>query len=425
MFYKWWIATYKEFLLLKRDIGGLIVLFLMPLVLVITVTLIQESTFVQTNTTQIPILLIDNDNDELSKSIISSLNENNSFKIIREVNGNKVDENQANNLVLKGKFQLAIVIPKNLTSSMNTKISQNVSGILSKIGMEDDFVSKIDTIGKQEIKLYFDPASNLSFKNGIKNRIDKMVSKLETQSVYKAFQEEFEIEEELFDGSSFFSFLEVNPIKEDKEIKPNSAQHNVPAWALFAIFFIIIPLSINIVKEKNQGTFVRLKTSPISYATIIGGKVVVYLAVCMLQFLLMLLVGIYIFPHIGLPVFTINGSYFLLFIVALFSGLSAIGFGILFGTIASTPEQSAPFGATFVVILAAIGGVWIPVFMMPKVMQIIAELSPMNWGLNGFYDIIIRNGNFIDILPEISLLGLFFVLMLFISIYFDKAKNAI
>lgn len=425
MFYKWWIATYKEFLLLKRDIGGLIVLFLMPLVLVITVTLIQESTFVQTNTTQIPILLIDNDNDELSKSIISSLNENNSFKIIREVNGNMVDENQANNLVLKGKFQLAIVIPKNLTSSMNTKISQNVSGILSKIGMEDDFVSKIDTIGKQEIKLYFDPASNLSFKNGIKNRIDKMVSKLETQSVYKAFQEEFEIEEELFDGSSFFSFLEVNPIKEDKEIKPNSAQHNVPAWALFAIFFIIIPLSINIVKEKNQGTFVRLKTSPISYATIIGGKVVVYLAVCMLQFLLMLLVGIYIFPHIGLPVFTINGSYFLLFIVALFSGLSAIGFGILFGTIASTPEQSAPFGATFVVILAAIGGVWIPVFMMPKVMQIIAELSPMNWGLNGFYDIIIRNGNFIDILPEISLLGLFFVLMLFISIYFDKAKNAI
>jgi ABC-2 type transport system permease protein len=34
------------------------------------------------------------------------------------------------------------------------------------------------------------------------------------------------------------------------DIMPNSVQHNVPAWALFAIFFIVVPLSINLVKEK-------------------------------------------------------------------------------------------------------------------------------------------------------------------------------
>ncbi len=77
------------------------------------------------------------------------------------------------------------------------------------------------------------------------------------------------------------------------------------------------------------------------------------------------------------------------------------------------------------VILAAIGGVWIPVFIMPKTMQIIAKISPMNWGLNGFYDVILRNGKFIDILPEISLLGLFFIVLLSISIYYDKIKNAV
>ena len=50
------------------------------------------------------------------------------------------------------------------------------------------------------------------------------------------------------------------PIVEgEKELIPNSVQHNVPAWTLFAIFFIIVPLSINIVKEKSQGTFVRLR----------------------------------------------------------------------------------------------------------------------------------------------------------------------
>ncbi|MCF6185558.1 MAG: ABC transporter permease, partial [Bacteroidales bacterium] len=105
--------------------------------------------------------------------------------------------------------------------------------------------------------------------------------------------------------------------------------------------------------------------------------------------------------------------------------LAAIGVGILLGTLANTPEQSAPFGATTVVILAAIGGVWIPVFAMPQVMQVVAKLSPMNWGLNGFYDVIIRNGELADIIPEISLLGLFFCSMIFISIYYDKVKNAV
>jgi ABC-2 type transport system permease protein len=179
------------------------------------------------------------------------------------------------------------------------------------------------------------------------------------------------------------------------------------------------------VKEKNQGTFVRLKTNPISYATILGGKVLVYLTVCLIQFALMLLVGLYLFPYLGLPNFEINGSYFLLFLVAIFSGLSAIGIGILIGTIAETQEQSAPFGATLVVILAAVGGVWIPVFAMPKMMQIFAQISPMNWGLNCFYDVIIRNNSFMEIFPGLLMMGLFFVAMMAISIYYDKAKNSV
>src|SRR5690606_37717763 len=95
------------------------------------------------------------------------------------------------------------------------------------------------------------------------------------------------------------SFKEILPKTEDKDIIPNSVQHNVPAWTLFAIFFIIVPLSINIVKEKSQGTFVRLRTNPVSYATVLGGKTLIYLAVCLIQFVLMLLVGLYIFPAIG------------------------------------------------------------------------------------------------------------------------------
>ena len=112
-------------------------------------------------------------------------------------------------------------------------------------------------------------------------------------------------------------------------------------------------------------------------------------------------------------------------LVAIFAGLAAIGLGLLLGTVAKTQEQSAPFGATFVVILAALGGVWVPVFVMPKFMQILSNLSPMNWGLNGFYDVFLRNASVKEILPEITLLLLFFIITTIISIVYNERKNAV
>ena len=423
--YKLWIATYKEFLLLKRDVGGLIILFLMPLVLVITVTLIQNSSFVKDDNLKIPILLIDNDKDELSESIIENLVQANTFDIFTDLNGQPINEDQANDLVLKGKYKMALIIPKGLTTNLNKKVAQNVNKILSEMGVEDEKDLDHEIIETQEIKLCFDPAAHLSFKNEVKNTIDKLASKIESEAIYKNFQKELEIDGDLFDESKVFAFREVNPHQEDLEIRPNSVQHNVPAWTLFAIFLIVIPLSINIVKEKNQGTYVRLRTNPVSYTTILTSKILVYLTICMLQFSLILMIGIYFFPYIDLPKFMINGSYLLLFIVAIFSSLAAIGIGILLGTVSTTQEQSAPLGATLAVLLAAIGGIWIPVFMMPKFMQLFAIISPMNWGLNTFYDVIIRRGSLIDVLPELSLLGLFFISMLLFSKFYDKFKNAI
>ena len=67
------MSIYKEFLLLKRDLGGLLILFVMPLVLIIAVTLIQDSTFKKVTDAKIPIVLVDNDNGKVSKSVYENL----------------------------------------------------------------------------------------------------------------------------------------------------------------------------------------------------------------------------------------------------------------------------------------------------------------------------------------------------------------
>lgn len=417
--YKLWRTFFKEILLLKRDIGGIVIIFLMPLLLIITITLIQDSTFKNLEGSKIPIIFIDNDHSEISKRIESELKASKSFQLLTNYN-----ENSAKKAVFSGEYQMAIVIPKNLTKDINSNIDSKVQTIVSSFGLEaDSTTTKVVASKAKDIHLYFDPATNVGFKNSVMNAINKMVFEIENKKIYKAFQDQLGTKEDL-DNKSLITFKEIIP-KSALEAKPNSVQHNVPAWALFAIFFIVVPLSINLVKEKSQGTSVRVRVSPTPYYIHILGKTFTYLIICVIQFLLMVAVGVWLFPYMDLPQFDVTGKLLPMLIVTVFAGLAAIGFGVLLGTMAKTQEQSAPFGATSVVVLAAVGGIWVPVFLMPEFMQKIAAFSPMNWGLNAYYNIILRNSGIGGIAKEIIFLFLFYIAMVTISLFYERKQNAV
>ena len=94
----------------------------------------------------------------------------------------------------------------------------------------------------------------------------------------------------------------------------------------------------------------------------------------------------------------------------------------MLGTIATTQEQAASFGSVSVVILAALGGIWVPVFMMPSIMQMLSRISPLNWGLEGFYDVFLRGGGMTEVLPYVALLLGFFVIMMLIAFFYNRFK---
>ena len=418
--YKLWRSFIKEIQLLKRDSGGIVIIFLMPLLLIITITLIQDSTFKNLEGSKIPIIFIDNDKSEVSKVIKKELETSKTFELVTDYN-----EKSAEKAVFTGDYQMAIVIPENLTKDLNSNIDSKVQTVVSSFGLETDSTATKTVASKtKDIHLYFDPATNAGFKNSVMNAINKMVFEIENKKIYKAFQDQLGTTEDL-ENKSLITFKEITPNKGKEEVMPNSVQHNVPAWALFAIFFIVVPLSINLVKEKSQGTSVRVRVSPTPYYIHILGKTFTYLIICVIQFLLMVAVGVWLFPYMDLPQFDVTGKMFHLIIVTLFAGLAAIGFGILLGTVANTQEQSAPFGATSVVVLAAIGGIWVPVFLMPEFMQKVAQFSPMNWGLNAYYDIILRNSGIGEIAKELIFLFLFYIAMVTISLLYERKQNSV
>lgn len=418
-------AIIKELRLLRKDLLGFAIIFLMPVVLIITITFIQNSVENNSNNVKLPILIVNNDEGELSKKIINKLVDENNLKLVTEYKGKTLTEDAGRELIKSGVQKILIVIPSDFSNYIHQQTDYHVSQLLAEVMPNPSQSSQVEksTSSLKEVQIHFDPAISNSIKLDIKRAMEGMVSDLEAKALYDTFEEEFEADLSFLTEQQLISFKEISVSILDKNLTPTPVQHNLPAWTLFAIFFIILPLSINIVKEKNQGTFIRLQALPVSSLTLMTSKIIVYLLVCMVQFYLMLLVSIFLFPVLGLPALIVEGKLIGLTVMALFSSLAAIGYGVLIGTFAKTHEQAAPFGATSVVILAAIGGLWFPVFAMPETMQMIAKVSPMNWGLEGFYNVLLRDANFISLAPYLSLLLVFFIINITIAVIYEKKIN--
>ncbi len=412
---------YKDYLLLVRDLGGLAMMFLMPLALVVLMAYLQNSTFNSINESKVPLILLNADNDSLGNSITEQIVVTHIFDITTDLNGEQLTQQSIEKAVARGDYQIGIVIPESTTELIRKNVQQSIMQTFN--GTQNSI--SLDSLA---IIIYIDPTTKSSFKSTLMSSIREHAISIQNQFVFSEITKEVN---KLVPFPIGDININSNPVQikeqyaklDEARIIPNSVQHNVPAWGMFAVFFIVVSLAGNIIKEREDGSFTRLLTMPCPYWLYILSKIVVYLAVCLLQLILMFFMGVYILPLLGLPALELGHSLLALVLMSVSASLAAIGYGIAIGKLARSHQQAAIFGSISVVILAAIGGIWIPTFIMPYAMQIISKLSPLNWGLTGFYDIFVRDGNWQAVLPESLTLFLFFVLCSSVAIIYDKKKR--
>lgn len=420
---KLWYSIFKEYKVLIRDKAGLAVMFLMPTVLILIITLIQDSTFRSVNESSVPLLLVDRDHDSLSRILEKSLKDSKFFTITKQ----DISNEEARDEVAKGHFLIEIVVPENTSAVLRERSEIKVSKMLAAFGGDSSMVDNQDT-SRSQLQLYFDPITKKSFKTTISNAIERIVSQIEMQSMVAALNHQMkdafpEAKPAPLEMKAIIEIHEEYASVNHSSVVPNSVQHNVPAWSMFAMFFICIPLAGNIIKEREDGSAFRLMTMPGSYLYVMMGKMLTYILVTLIQFILMLSVGLFILPMMGMPQLFVGDNLFILLIVAIAAGLAATGFGLLIGTVATSHDQASLSGAVLVIIFAAIGGVWVPTFVMPDIMKKISVISPLNWGLEAFYGVFLRNTGLKALLPEIIKLISFFVVCTLTSFYFQKYRR--
>jgi len=359
----------KEFLLVLRDKHALLALFVLPAIFILIMSVAMREQFSK-DTLEFSLYVEDLDKTQISKDIISSIKKDKSFDITPSKDG----------------ASFVITIPKSYSDDTEKKIN-----ILVADSIKSDQIEIFKSILSQHIlDIRFESIAN-SLEE-LSSDAAESISSLDTSS------------ENLYT-------LKYN---ESKSI-PNSTQQSVPAWIVFGMFFIIIPMSTIYVNERKQNTLSRLNSMDISLLSMMMSKSIPYVMINQVQVWIMLAVGVFLVPLFDTPALEINGSVLALVILSLALSVAAIGVSTVIAVSASSTEQATTIGGIINILLGAIGGVMVPKFTMPDAMQKFAEISPMSWGLDGFLDIFLKGAGIGTIIGDIMLLFIFGIVLLIIS----------
>lgn len=192
--------------------------------------------------------------------------------------------------------------------------------------------------------------------------------------------------------------------------KPNAVQHSVPAWLIFGMFFIMIPLSNVMAAEQQTNTLTRLRLAQAPAAVLLAAKWLPYFLINQLQFAGMLLLGRYLLPQLGVPALLLNGSLWPYAALSAAVSAAALGYALLVSVAAKTTEHAVVLGGGGIILMAALGGIMVPAYVMPDFMQRLAWVSPMAWGLQAFQDLLLQGAGWAALWPYQALLAGFALL---------------
>lgn len=177
----------------------------------------------------------------------------------------------------------------------------------------------------------------------------------------------------------------------------NGFAQSVPGMGAMYVMFTVLGGIVVLLRERNHWTLQRLATMPVTRSQILGGKVLTYFTLGMIQFFIVFGVGL----AVGLD-FGRNPLLMLPVMIAFVLCCTAMAFAI--APHVTTEGQAAGISRLLALSLAPLGGAWWPLEIVPDFMRRIGQLTPVAWAMSAFGELMYYNGGLRDILPNIGIL---------------------
>ncbi len=398
----------KDWLILMRDKTGLALMFIMPIILAIVIASVQNSTYELVNDKKIPLLVLNKDTSAPAADLEAALGKSGMF-IIKKMAAAETDSSLKQRMQDKEAL-LGLVIPETYSDDVLLKAENISAQALQVISVTAD-----DLTAEQgaphttaAITLYYHPVLQPSFRQGIDGALNSVLQIVQSRYIVRQLYSGMNDQATIPDSLEHQILTNQTPIEQHAISKgsgaavPNATQHNIPAWTVFAMFFIVISLGSSIVREKMSGSFLRLKTMPTPLSVAIFSKQIAYIIITILQAVIIFALGKWMFPLIGLPALNFPQDKLGLLLVIFICGWCATSFAIFIGVFCKTQEQSNGIGAISIVLFAAVGGLLVPSFAMPQSFQTVMRLSPLHWCLEAFYGLFLEGGVLKDVLKDLT-----------------------
>ena len=158
---KLWATILKDILILTRDRLGLVFMFVMPIVLAIVITAVQNSTFEILNKNKVPLLICNKDTGQAGLQLLKTIDEVGMFDL-KQLTADQ-DETQISNKMHAKDAVVAIIIPADYTLKTESKSRSIAAKALHNFGMEIDTIEN-NTDSIQPITLLYHPVLQESFR---------------------------------------------------------------------------------------------------------------------------------------------------------------------------------------------------------------------------------------------------------------------
>lgn len=151
---------------------------------------------------------------------------------------------------------------------------------------------------------------------------------------------------------------------------------------MFTMLVLLTSGAVQLVIERKEGLLRRLASTPISRGSVVLGKLAARVAMGMVQ------IGFAM--AVGTVLFGMDWGPSLFMVVAVLFGWATFNasLAIVLGNAARTEGQMSGIGITATMMLAALGGAWWPIEVMPGWMQQLALFLPTGWAMDAMHKLV-------------------------------------
>ncbi len=398
----------KETLTLVRDRHGLAALFVMPAIFILIMSLALRDAFVPGIESELAYAVVDLDRSPSSAELNARLG---AISVLRAA-GVLDSEAAGRQAVADGRLAFALIVPADFGTHLQTRANPGTP-----------------------LRVLADPTIPLAVQSGFRQQVEAEAARLRVATVLDELGRKLlvpELRRQV--GTDAAPAVVTEAVRSGKAqrasdpgVVPSSVQQSVPAWLIFSMFFVVVPLSAVFIAERQQGTLQRLATQQVSFGLILAGKLLPFFVVNQVQAVLMVAVGRWLVPFAGGEALVLPDSAAALGALWAMSAavsVAAVAWALLIASLARSSEQATVIGGVGNILMGALGGIMVPKFLMPLDMQAVTQLSPMAWALDGFHRVMLHHDSIAGILPQLATLLCFGAAVLSAAILLNRRTAA-